>query len=205
MHRTHTHSQVWGIVVHPASALILHLARNSTTLAPWQWLLLIEPLPALLFAALFAIVVPNSPLQCGSFLTTDEHAWLMREVEEMQDARKRESTNLTKDGTMPFLEQMSRLLRDPRIVLLNVGGVCLVSAGYGVGLFKTVLLKSGDSGISTATIGAFDFDRSRSAAVVASRALMGPSAARHDTFSPPRHGPQRHGHRRPAARHLVQR
>ena len=147
---------VFGIISSPLSALILHLARNSTTLAPWQWLLILEPVPAILIAILVAIFVPSSPLHCGKILTKDEHEWLMREAKSMQTERESESANLVKDGAMPLHEQIARLVQDPRVVLLCISGVCWTTGGYGVGLFSTVILKSGDVAVSTAIIALLD-------------------------------------------------
>ena len=147
---------VFSIISTPLSALILHLARNSTTLAPWQWLLILEPVPAILIAILFAAFVPSSPLHCGKILTREEHEWLMREAKSMQTERERESANLVKDGAMPLHEQIARLVQDPRVVLLCISGVCGTTGGYGVSLFSTVILKSGDVAVSTAMIALLD-------------------------------------------------
>lgn len=143
---------VCDILFSPLSALILHLSRDSALMRPWQWLLILEPVPALVIAALVAAFLPSSPLRCASFLTAEEHAWLLRETSAFQEQRAQVSANLHRQRSIRT--QLARLLGDYRVLVCAFGGFCAGAQMYGVGLFKAVALEEGDHGV--AQIALFD-------------------------------------------------
>ncbi|HEX4642160.1 MAG TPA: MFS transporter [Candidatus Acidoferrales bacterium] len=53
--------------------------QGSFGLVGWQWLFLIEGLPALILSAIFFFFLPNTPSQAG-WLTDSERAWLQNQL-----------------------------------------------------------------------------------------------------------------------------
>jgi ACS family tartrate transporter-like MFS transporter len=63
----------------PISGLILDHA-HWFGLGGWRWLLILEGLPAAIFAFLAPVLLPSKPAEAG-FLTTEEKAWLAGQLE----------------------------------------------------------------------------------------------------------------------------
>ena len=54
--------------------------QGTLGLAGWQWLFLVEGLPAVLFSLVFLWMLPDGPLQ-AAWLTTEERRWLKRQLD----------------------------------------------------------------------------------------------------------------------------
>src|SRR5215813_10509142 len=63
----------------PISGFILDHA-HWFGLSSWRWLLILEGLPAAMFAFLVPVLLPNKPAE-ARFLTTDEKAWIAEQLE----------------------------------------------------------------------------------------------------------------------------
>lgn len=85
-------------------------------LAGWQWLFLVEALPALVLSVVFFLTLPDKPSD-AKWLTSDESAWLTRQIEE--DAACAEHTT-----------NVVRALMDKRVWAVAVVFLCMLSSSY---------------------------------------------------------------------------
>lgn len=136
MGRMNAMQSFFSIFTGPLGAAILHFANTSELmrgLDGWQWLLLLEGLPAVVVACLVALLLPNSPLECGSFLKPDEHEWLVRETKRFQMKRASRSGNLRdiEGEKTNVLRKIVRLLSDYRIVAVSISMLVSASAFFG--------------------------------------------------------------------------
>ncbi|MFZ0630649.1 MAG: MFS transporter [Acidobacteriaceae bacterium] len=96
---------------------LLHL-NGRGHLAGWQWLLLMEGLPAVLMSVVFLAALPDGPRQ-AAWLTEAERSWIQRELGE-QGVRDEEQTHSTTGA-----------FRDPRVWLVGMFLFCLYVGTYG--------------------------------------------------------------------------
>ena len=89
-------------------------ATNGSDLSPWHWLFIIESLPCFVLASVVLLVLPNNALACASFLSNDQHEWLINYTAELQEEKKKISSGLA-DQNVSFFQ----VLRDPRVILLS--------------------------------------------------------------------------------------
>lgn len=67
-----------GVVGSPISGALLHM-DGIAGLAGWQWLFLIEGIPAVLMGLVVLVLLPNGPQQAG-WLTPEEKEWVQARV-----------------------------------------------------------------------------------------------------------------------------
>jgi MFS transporter, ACS family, tartrate transporter len=114
-----------GLLAGPLMSL-----QGKLGLRGWQWLFLLEGLPAVLLSVLFLFQLPNTPDEAG-WLTSAERAWL--------------KARLTADiRTETHLEDTWRALRDKRIWLLGLLSFCLLTCIYAYNLTAPIILPGGD-------------------------------------------------------------
>jgi MFS transporter, ACS family, tartrate transporter len=82
----------------------------------WQWLFLVEGLPAVILGIVFFLYLPDTPAH-AKWLTPEESAWLTRQVDE--DADCGEHTH-----------DIGRALRDRRVWLVAAVFICMLSCNY---------------------------------------------------------------------------
>lgn len=85
-------------------------------LAGWQWLFLVEGLPALILGVVFLLHLPDTPAH-AKWLTPDESAWLIGQIE--SDAACGEHTH-----------DIGRALLDRRVWLVAIVFFCMLSCFY---------------------------------------------------------------------------
>lgn len=73
-----------GVIGSPISGLLLHL-DGAAGLAGWQWLFLVEAIPAVVMGLVVLWVLPNRPQQ-ANWLTEAEKAWVQSRLDEEQAA-----------------------------------------------------------------------------------------------------------------------
>ncbi len=98
-------------------------------LAGWQWLFLVEGLPAVLLSIVILLVLPNSPAE-ARWLTQDERDWI--------------AARLAADNTLPGVSADAGVLRalvEPRVWLLGIASMCVLGAAYAFGLSAPALLQ----------------------------------------------------------------
>ena len=154
-----------GIFSGPFGALVLYLSRNSVSMKPWQWLFVIEGIPSVLVGGLIFLLVPAGPSACSSFLSSSEHKWLMKQIEDSNAERERRGMRLSSSSTMtkagrgptPLMNTMyaiGSLLCDFRVVLCAVTLFAQATSYFGYYFYVPVLLNR--TGSSLALISLLD-------------------------------------------------
>jgi MFS transporter, ACS family, tartrate transporter len=122
-----------GLLAGPLMSL-----QGKLGLRGWQWLFLLEGLPAVLLSVLFLFQLPDTPDEAG-WLTSGERAWL--------------KARLTADiRTDTHLEDTWRALRDKRIWLLGLLSFCLLTCIYAYNFTAPIILR-GVTGFSIVSLG----------------------------------------------------
>ncbi len=127
-----------GVVGGPISGALLGV--HSANLAGWQWLFLIEGLPAVLLGGVVLAYLTDRP-EVAPWLTTEERTWLTGELAREQHAHPAASR---RDVFAAFTHGKVWLL-----VLVYLG---VTTCTYGVGLWLPSLIRS-VSGVSNFVIG----------------------------------------------------
>jgi MFS transporter, ACS family, tartrate transporter len=85
-------------------------------LAGWQWLFLVEGLPALLLSIVFFVWLPDTPAD-APWLTPDERRWLLHQIE--SDA-----------ASGGHCDNVGRALLDSRVWLIGIVFLCMLGCSY---------------------------------------------------------------------------
>ncbi len=83
----------------------------------WQWLFLVEGLPAVLLGIAFFLLLPDSPAQ-AKWLTEDERLWIVRQVNRAPSSATRQS------------DSIGRGLLDPRVWQLGIFMLVMLASLY---------------------------------------------------------------------------
>ena len=133
----------WFLVAIPASTVIggpvsgLVLGMDGVAgLAGWQWLFIIEGLPAALLGIAALRVLPDRP-EDASFFTAEERLLVRARI--AAEKRERETRHLL------------TALADPRVLILTVAQFGFTAGSYGVGIWLPQIMK--DARLSNVTIG----------------------------------------------------
>ncbi|HTJ56158.1 MAG TPA: MFS transporter [Devosiaceae bacterium] len=128
----------------PISGLILQNFDHLAGLHGWQWLFLIEGLPAIIMGLVVLFALPDSP-KTASFLDEDERQWLNQRLDSEREAQEK-------------VEHFSvgRALVDPRVLLTCVVAVGLVIGTTGIAIWMPQFVKQmgGLSNLQTAFVAA---------------------------------------------------
>ena len=131
-------------VAWPLSSLVMGavagslLGLNGTFgLAGWQWLFLIEGLPAIALSAVFLFMLPDTP-QKAPWLSAPEKAWL--------------AARLAADHPAPADHHMWRTLRQGPMLALGLANLLILGSFYAFNLSAPVFL-AGATGLSPAKVG----------------------------------------------------
>jgi MFS transporter, ACS family, tartrate transporter len=108
-----------SVVMGSLAGLLLNL-NGHLHLAGWQWLFLIEGLPAIILSVIFLLCLPDGPQQ-AAWLTTSERNWILHQLQ--IEAAHSAATHNTGD--------IIRAFREPRVWLLGVFLFCLYLGLYG--------------------------------------------------------------------------
>jgi MFS transporter, ACS family, tartrate transporter len=98
-------------------------------LAGWQWLFMVQGMPAVLLGIAIFFVLPDSPAN-AAWLTTAERNWI--------------KNALAADATIPGASTdhgVLRALLDPRVLLLGICNVCVMGTSYAFFLSAPTLLR----------------------------------------------------------------
>jgi ACS family tartrate transporter-like MFS transporter len=117
-------SVVMGAVA--GSLLNLH---GQLGLAGWQWLFLVEGLPAVILSAVILVGLPDSPAQ-AAWLTDDERAWI----------HERLSADKAALGTVAD-HRLTRALLDPRVWQLGICNLFVLGSSYAFTLSAPAVLQ----------------------------------------------------------------
>jgi ACS family tartrate transporter-like MFS transporter len=108
-----------SVIMGALAGMLLSL-QGHLRLAGWQWLFLMEGLPAILVSLLFLYCLPDSPQQ-ATWLTSDERTWILRQLQ----------SELSADGVTPTRSSLGIAFREPRIWLLGIFLFCTYLSLYG--------------------------------------------------------------------------
>jgi ACS family tartrate transporter-like MFS transporter len=111
-----------------ASAAILEM-NGILGLTGWQWIFIIEALPAVLLGLVILRVMTDKPAH-ADWLQQDEKDWLQARLD--QESRQVESA-----GSMTW----TKALADPRVVALSAIYLMSVTANYGIVFFMPQIIK----------------------------------------------------------------
>ncbi len=126
-----------GVIGGPISGLLLGVQRGH--LMGWQWLFLIEGLPAVLLGGVALVYLTDRP-EIATWLTTEERAWLVEQL-----AREEKPNPRASSGIFSALAQL-------RVWMLVVVYLGVTTAAYGIGLWLPSLLRN-VSGTSNLVVG----------------------------------------------------
>lgn len=126
-----------GVVGGPISGVLLGVEWGH--LRGWQWLFVLESLPAIVLGGVVLIYLTDRP-EIARWLTTEERAWLVDQLAQEDSPHPR-----TSSGVFSALTQA-------RVWMLVVVYIGVTTAAYGIGLWLPSLL-SNASGNSNFVIG----------------------------------------------------
>ena len=99
-------------------------------LSGWQWLFIVEGLPAVILSAAFLVGLPDSPAT-ASWLTPDEKGWIA--------ARLAADAQAVASGPEPsFLSALT----DRRVLMLGIASMGILGGGYAFSLSAPVILEA---------------------------------------------------------------
>jgi MFS transporter, ACS family, tartrate transporter len=99
-------------------------------LSGWQWLFLVEGLPAVLFSAVILMLLPDNPAK-ASWLTSQERSWIQQQ--------------LGKDGAQAHLGHSAGVLRallSPKVWMIGLFFFFVGVCGYGFGFSAPAILQN---------------------------------------------------------------
>jgi MFS transporter, ACS family, tartrate transporter len=134
-----TATAVSGVISGPVSGALLTM-HGTGGLAGWQWLFILEGLPAIVLGIVVFFYMTDRPEQ-AKWLPADEKAWLIKRL-------KDEQVKKTQYG----IERFMHALRSGRVWLLCLIYLSIVVGLYGVGLWMPLIIK-GVSGLSDFMVG----------------------------------------------------
>jgi ACS family tartrate transporter-like MFS transporter len=107
-------------------------------LAGWQWLFLVEGLPAIALSVVFLLGLPDTPAE-AKWLRPEERRWLLEQIR--IDAAGGGHSN-----------DVLRALRDPRVLQMGLLFLCMLAANYAYAFSAPAILKR-LTGFSAANVG----------------------------------------------------
>lgn len=117
-----------GVIGSPISGLLFGL-NGIWGLADWQWMFLVEALPAIILAFVTLAYLPDGPRD-ATWLTQPERDWLLRMLE--NEERHRASIHRT---------TLAKTLSDPKVWLLGLVYFGPVVGLYGIGFWMPQIVK----------------------------------------------------------------
>jgi ACS family tartrate transporter-like MFS transporter len=135
-----TAAAISGVVGGPLSGVLMDYPQLG--LRGWQWLFLVEGIPAVLLGIVVLAYLPNGPRD-AKWLEPDERAWLAARM----DAERVERA--LAGGHISFWQAM----RNQKVLLLSLLYFLLVIGGYGLDMFMPRLLSIAFPDVSTTTLG----------------------------------------------------
>jgi len=134
-----TGSVIAGIVGSPLSGAILGL-HGAGGLEGWQWLFLMEGIPAVLMGLVILIALPDHPRK-ARWLSATEKTWIQSQIDEETSRNKQQSHYRLADA-----------LKSSRVWLLCLIYFLLNVGGYGYEMWLPSIIK-GFSGMSYGVVG----------------------------------------------------
>jgi ACS family tartrate transporter-like MFS transporter len=127
-----------SVVMGSVAGALLNL-QGHLHLAGWQWLFLVEALPAIVLGILFLRFLPDSPAD-ARWLTEPERQSILAGVQ--QDAAP----------AHPDAASILPMLRDGRVWLIGIFFFCMLGSGYAYTFSAPAIIQKA-TGLSTARVG----------------------------------------------------
>ena len=112
--------------------------QGTLGLAGWQWLFLLEGLPAIVLSVVFFCLLPDSPSQ-AKWLTPEERDWIETRIH--ADAESKNDAH-----------GIVGALRDPRVIQIGAFSLCMQIVAYAFAFSQPAILKN-LTGFSTKDVG----------------------------------------------------
>jgi ACS family tartrate transporter-like MFS transporter len=130
----------------PLSGIILTTMDGVAGFRGWQWVFITEAIPALILSVVVLMVLKDTPAE-ATWLAPDERAWLVER--QAAEQRQREASH-----KMSVLQ----VLKNPRVLLLGVGGFGIAYSTYGIVYFLPQIVKQfGLTNLQTGFVSAIPF------------------------------------------------
>ena len=126
-----------GVIGAPLSSALLRF-DGALGLRGWQWLFLVEGLPAIVLAPVVLLKMTERPAD-ATWLTADERRWLSNEMAAEQA------------HTTGAHVTLGAALRSARLWIVSVPYLCIVIAFYGVSFWLPQIVQA-NSGLGSATV-----------------------------------------------------
>ncbi|HET7216284.1 MAG TPA: MFS transporter [Terriglobia bacterium] len=123
-----TANPIAGIVGSPISGALLNL--HGAGFAGWQWMFLMEGLPAIVLGAIVFLILPDTPRE-ATWLKDDERAWLLEKLER----------ELQEEARVPQ-GSFWAVLVSPRIWMLSLVYFGVSTTMYGVTLWLPTVIRA---------------------------------------------------------------
>jgi ACS family tartrate transporter-like MFS transporter len=129
----------------PLSGMLLYL-DGFAGFRGWQWIFILEAIPALVLSVVILIVLRDSPAQ-AEWLADDERAWLVKR----QDAERRQREAVHDLSVF-------QVLFNSRVLALGMGGFGIAYSTYGIVYFLPQIVKAfGLTNMETGFVSAIPF------------------------------------------------
>jgi len=130
-----------SVIGAPLSGLVMENLNGWHGLAGWQWMFIIEALPAVIMGLVVLLALPENP-RTATFLREDERQWLAAQVEGERAAQEQQERFT-----------VGRALTDARVLLMCLIAVGLVMGTTGIAIWMPQFVRAfGLSNLQTAFV-----------------------------------------------------
>jgi len=126
-----------GVVGGPISGAILSM-EHTGRLAGWQWLFLLEGIPAILLGAVVCFRLPDN-LNDATWLTEEDRTWLSQTLQRENEANPARATSSDSQTRQP---NWWDVFLNPSVLLLSLIYFGLNTSSYGISLWLPSMVKS---------------------------------------------------------------
>src|SRR5438094_8008803 len=133
-----TATAIAGVVGGPVSGVVLNM-HGIAGLAGWQWLFLIEGLPAVILGFVVFAILPDRP-QDARWLTAAEKVWIMSRLDQEREAKRNRAATV------------KEAIASGRVWMLAFIYFAVITSFYGVSLWLPQIVRS-FSGMSDLLVG----------------------------------------------------
>jgi MFS transporter, ACS family, tartrate transporter len=134
-----TATAIAGVIGGPLSGLLLKM-NGVAGLAGWQWLFLIEGIPAVLLGFVTLVYLPDSPKH-ASWLTTEEKDWIVSRLQQEREQARHQAHHTLREA-----------LSSGRVWTLAFIYFSVIMSFYGISFWLPQIVKS-YSGLSDVQVG----------------------------------------------------
>jgi ACS family tartrate transporter-like MFS transporter len=119
-----------SVIGAPVSGLVIEHMNGIAGLSGWQWMFVIEGMPAVVMGVIVFLCLPEKP-EAATFLSGEERAWLAARLDGERKAQ---------EAAEGFT--VGRALSDPRVLLMCLIAVGLVMGTTGIAVWMPQFVKS---------------------------------------------------------------